>query len=114
MTRLALLALAALAAAPLVSCRHRVVVVEHDVAYSSGPRDEMVVGEQPPAAKDEVVPAAPSAGHVWVAGYWTHRYNGWVWVAGCHVLRPRVHAVWVSGHWARHARGWVWVHGRWA
>src|SRR6185295_17710946 len=78
MTRAMLLALAALSALPLVSCARRVVVVEHDVAYSYGPREEMVVSEPPPAPQKEVIPAAPSANHVWVSGYWTHAYNGWV------------------------------------
>ena len=114
MTRTMLLALAALGALPLVSCARRVVVVEHDVAYSYGPREEMVVSEQPPAPQKEVLPAAPSPDHVWVSGYWTHAYNGWVWVPGCHILRPRLHAVWVSGHWDRHARGWIWIHGHWS
>ena len=113
-TRAILLILAALGAVPLVSCRHRVVVVEHDVAYASGPREEMVVAVPPPAPEKEVVPAAPSTSHVWVSGYWTYRYNGWVWIPGCHILRPRLHAVWVAGRWERHARGWVWIHGRWS
>jgi hypothetical protein len=111
MIRTLLLVLGALS---LVSCSRRIVVVEHDVAYSAGPREEMVVAERPPAPEKEVIPAAPSRDHVWIAGYWTYAYNGWVWVAGCHILRPRLHAVWVSGHWDRHPRGWIWVHGRWS
>jgi len=114
MMRALLLSLAALAALSQGACRPRVVVVEHDVAYSAGSRDEMVVAHEPPAPQKEVVPAAPSRDHVWVSGYWTYAYNGWVWVAGCHILRPRLHAVWVAGHWARHPRGWIWIHGRWS
>lgn len=109
MGRLLLVAVAALAA---VSCRPRVVVVEHDVAYAEGPRSEVVVAEEAPAMRVEVVPAAPSASHVWIAGYWNWR-GSWVWVAGRHVVRPRAHAVWVGGRWSRHPRGWVWVHGHW-
>ena len=114
MMRALLLTLSAFAALSQMSCRHRVVVVEHDVAYASGPREEVVATEAPPAPQKEVIPAAPSPNHVWVAGYWTYRYSGWVWVAGCHILRPRPQAVWVAGHWERHPRGWVWVYGRWA
>jgi hypothetical protein len=114
MTRAMLLALAAVGALPLASCRPHVVVVEHDVAYSSGPREEMVVTERPPALEQEAIPAAPTPDHVWVSGYWTYAYNGWVWVSGCHTLRPRLHAIWVPGTWERHPRGWIWIHGRWA
>ena len=114
MMRALLLTLAALGALTQVCCRHRVVVVEHDAAYSAGSRDELIVADAPPAAQKEVVPAAPSPDYVWVSGYWTRCYNGWVWMPGCHVLRPRHHAVWVSGYWERHPRGWVWVYGRWA
>ena len=103
-----------LAALSLASCRHAFVVVEHDVACSDGPREEMVVPVPPPALEKEVIPVAPSPDHVWVTGYWTYAYNGWVWVAGCHILRPRLHAVWVPGRWERHVRGWVWIHGRWS
>ena len=106
--------LISLAALSLASCRHAFVVVEHDVAYSDGPREEMVVQVPPPAPATEAVPAAPSPEHVWVAGYWTYAYNGWVWVAGCHILRPRLHAVWIPGRWEHHARGWVWIYGRWS
>jgi YXWGXW repeat-containing protein len=114
MTRSMLLALAVLGAVSLVSCRHRVVVVEHDVAASSDPRGELVVADPPPALQAEDRPAAPSSNHVWVTGYWTHCYNGWVWVGGCYALRPRLQAVWVAGYWERHPRGWVWIHGHWA
>jgi hypothetical protein len=111
--RFALAVLALIAAAPLASCRHRVVVVEHDVAYTAGPREEVVVAEAAPAPRVEVIPVAPSVEHVWIAGYWSWHGGSWVWVAGRYVLRPRPAAVWVAGHWARHPRGWVWVHGCW-
>ena len=107
-----LLALAILVVLFLVSCGAPAVVVQHDVAGTT--RDEMVVSEQPPAPEKEVIPASPSSNHLWVEGYWTHCYNGWVWVPGFHALRPRQHAVWVAGYWERHPRGWVWIHGRWS
>ena len=47
--RIALAVLVLIAAAPLASCRHRVVVVEHDVAYTAGPREEVVASEAAPA-----------------------------------------------------------------
>ena len=111
--RFALAVLALIAVAPLASCRPRVVVVEHDVAYTAGPRVEVVVAEAAPAPRDEVIPVAPSTGHVWIAGYWSRHGGSWVWVTGRYVVRPRPAAVWVPGHWDRHPRGWVWVHGCW-
>jgi len=114
MTRVTLLALAFLWGLSLVSCRPHWVIVEHDVASAAGPHEEKVVGDEPPAPNTEVVPAPPSPNHVWVEGYWTHCYNGWVWMPGCYALRPRLHAVWVSGYWERHPRGWVWIYGRWS
>jgi len=68
----------------------------------------------PPAPIVEVRTVAPSAGHVWIAGY--HRWDGaaYVWVPGRWALPPRPHAVWVAGHWAHHrANGYYWVEGRW-
>ena len=112
MTSSTLLAPAILVVLFLVSCGAPVIVVQHDVAGSAW--NEMVVSEQPPAPEKEAIPAAPSPDHLWVEGYWTHCYNGWVWVPGCHVLRPREHTVWVSGYWERHPRGWIWIHGHWS
>ena len=108
-----LLALIVVGSAPLASCVRRRVIIEHDVTYTSGPREEVIVAEQPPAPQVEVVPAAPSVEHIWVAGYWMHRGGSWEWVSGRYVLRPHRAAVWVPGHWERHPRGWVWVYGRW-
>lgn len=114
MTRIMLLVLALAAAGSIPSCRVRHVVVEHDVTYTSGAREEIIVTEAPPAARVEVIPVAPSANHLWVGGYWARSGNGWVWVEGRYVVRPRAHAVWVPGHWERHPRGWIWVYGHWA
>ena len=114
MLRRVLFALAVVAGVSVVSCRvHRVVVV-HDAEYSSGPREEVIVTEQAPATRVEVIPVAPSPNHVWIGGYWSHHGGSWVWVDGRYVVRPRPHAVWVPGHWERHPRGWLWVYGRWA
>src|SRR6185436_15924720 len=84
MTRAMLRTLAVLGGLCLVSCRPHWVVVEHDVASTAGSREERVVADDPPAPQKEAVPAAPSPNHVWVEGYWTHCYNGWVWMPGCH------------------------------
>jgi hypothetical protein len=109
MSRIVLLGLLLGAASLATSCRRVVIVHEVD-----GPGEEAETAQSaPPAAKVEVVPAAPSVSHVWIPGYWSWRTGAWVWIAGCHVVRPRPAAVWVPGHYARHAHGWVWTRGHW-
>src|SRR5256885_16853973 len=77
------------------------------------PSGEMVVVEAPPSPRHEVIGIAPSASHVWVQGYWSHRHGRWVWVPGHWELRPRATATWVPGHWDQTSRGWVWTPGHW-
>ena len=113
MTRAMLPILAVLAAGSMISCGLPPVVVEHDVVSVSDSRGEIVTADRPPAPQPEPIPAAPSSDHIWAEGYWTRCYNGWVWMPGCHVVRPRAAAVWISGYWDRHPRGWVWIYGRW-
>lgn len=68
---------------------------------------------QAPAPQLEVVTAAPSANHVFVAGRWGWRGRAWVWLPGTWVVGRANHA-WVAGHWAQRGRRHVWVEGRWA
>ena len=60
----------------------------------------------PPAAKAETKGKAPSAGAVWVAGFWDLRGDpnsaaraGWVWLPGRWIDPPVPHARWDPGHW---------------
>jgi WXXGXW repeat (2 copies) len=74
-------------------------------------RDEVVVEQEPPAIREEIITVAPSPGHVWVRGHW--RWEGaWVWAPGSWQA-PRAGYRWVHGEWRRHPRGWAWVEGRW-
>lgn len=74
---------------------------------------DVVVRVAPPAAVVERPGRAPSANHVWVAGY--HRWDGraYVWVPGRYEVPPRPHAHWVAHHWVHRDGGWVLVEGHW-
>jgi hypothetical protein len=76
------------------------------------PTGAVVVGQAPPAPREEVVVEAPSPRHVWVPGYWAW-HDGWFWEPGRWVLRPHPAAVWVPGRWDHRGRGWVWSSGHW-
>jgi WXXGXW repeat (2 copies) len=78
-----------------------------------GPRGRVYVRVAPPRARVEARPAAPSARHVWIAGF--HRWDGkaYVWVPGRWELGPRPGAVWVPGHWKNTSHGWEWIEGHW-
>jgi hypothetical protein len=95
---LALLALGCYADAPLGG---------EAVVYGEAPPPE------PPALQAEVVTAAPSPSHFWVAGHWAWSTNGYAWVAGHWVARPSATAVWVAPHWDVRGRHHIWVNGFW-
>ncbi|MDA8172979.1 MAG: hypothetical protein M0018_00145 [Nitrospiraceae bacterium] len=67
----------------------------------------------PPAARVEVVGAAPYPGAVWVGGFWAWSYGRYVWRPGHWARRPWPRAVWVPGHWRETPRGWRWRGGHW-
>ncbi len=73
----------------------------------------IIVNQQPPVAKVEVVTAAPGDQYFWIPGYWKWQQNAWVWVPGQWIARPHPTAVWEPGSWAWRPTGWVWRPGRW-
>lgn len=75
-------------------------------------QEVVIVKEQPPVAKVEVITPAPSEDYHWIPGYWAWQ-NGWVWVPGQWVASPHPTAVWEPGVWAWRPTGWVWRPGRW-
>lgn len=107
----AVLALAA--AASLSSCVVRARRVHEGTVVHTEPQAEVVVTEEPPPARVEVIPAAPSVNHVWVGGYWTREGSAWVWMPGVYVVRPVHRTHWEPGHWVVRGRNWVWVPGHW-
>jgi hypothetical protein len=82
------------------------------VAPMRAPAQPYYVPGPPPAERQEVVPARPGPGWVWVRGHWAWR-GRWVWIRGHWARVPRAGAVWVPGHWVRRAGGWVWIEGHW-
>jgi WXXGXW repeat (2 copies) len=97
--------LAAFLATGCYTGRERVVV--------TAPPGEVIVTQEPPQPRVEVIGVAPTTAHVWVRGYWVYRNGRWVWIAGHWELRPRPGALWVAGHWDRTSRGWAWTPGHW-
>ena len=88
---------------PPATVQHERVVVHEPVT----------VPEAPPSPRSEITTAAPSSQHVWVPGYWSRRYDDWVWRSGHWELRPYPDAQWVPGRWVATSDGWRWSDGHW-
>jgi hypothetical protein len=75
----------------------------------------VVVTEAPPPPQTEVEGNPPAESDVWVAGYWTHVDDRWVWMPGHWEARPHANAMWVPGHWDQNpdTKGYVWTPGYW-
>ena len=71
-----------------------------------------LVYEDPPPPRVVVRPAVPTAGYVWVDGYWTWNRGSWAWRNG-YWTAPRVGYVHVQPRWAREGRGWRQQEGGW-
>lgn len=68
------------------------------VVQSASVAPPIVVDTPPPPPRTEAPPPAPSAGAVWVPGYWS-------WNNGQYE--------WMSGHWEISQAGYSWVPHRW-
>jgi hypothetical protein len=73
-------------------------------------RPAVVVYEEPPAPRNEVVRV--KAGHVWVQGRWEWQNSRWVWKNG-YFVRARTNYSWEVGRWEQRGNQWHWVEGRW-
>jgi len=71
-----------------------------------------LVYEDPPPPRVVVRPAVPSAGYVWVDGYWTWNRGSWSWRNG-YWTAPRTGYVHVQPRWTREGRGWRQQEGGW-
>jgi hypothetical protein len=71
------------------------------------------VRSAPPEPVVEVVTVSPSAGYVWIPGYYRWDDGRYYWVRGRWEHAPRGRVVWVPGRWAHNRHGWYWVNGRW-
>lgn len=77
------------------------------------PVQEIVVATPPPAPIEEVRPASPFVGALWIPGFWHWQGMRHVWVAGRWSAPPAGH-VWEADRWD-HRRDNQWVHrpGHW-
>jgi len=72
----------------------------------------VIVENEPPAPKLELIPKEPGAGYIWIRGHWA--WTGtWTWEEGYWVQRPAPDIQWMDGFWARHGKGWIWIAGHW-
>jgi hypothetical protein len=76
------------------------------------PQTVVVAPSAPPPVPVEVIPVAPDPYYVWTPGYYSWN-DGWIWIRGRYVARPRPTAIWVGGHWARHGHSYIWIGGGW-
>jgi WXXGXW repeat (2 copies) len=67
-----------------------------------------------PPRQQEVITAAPSFEHVWVAGGWERTPESWTWSPGRWVKPPLANAYWVPGYWQHNSGQFVWQTGHWA
>ncbi|MFI5378617.1 MAG: hypothetical protein ACHRHE_04915 [Tepidisphaerales bacterium] len=102
------LALAGAAIMPLgfAGCAHH----HHDAVVVSG---EVIVTEEPPVERVEVIGVAPARDYVWAKGCWVRAGSRWDWREGHWERRPHAAAEWEHSHWERRGGGWVLVEGRW-
>ena len=73
----------------------------------------IVVKEQPPVERIEVIGAPPEQGRVWIPGHWARREGEWTWIAGHWGRPPHPAGIWEPGHWAWRPFGWTWRPGHW-
>jgi hypothetical protein len=73
-----------------------------------------------PIAKSETKGPAPSAGAIWLAGFWDfqgHQYTaprgGWVWIPGRWLTPPFRGASYEPAHWGWSDEWWSWIPGHW-
>jgi hypothetical protein len=74
---------------------------------------EFVVTKAPPPFRVETVPARPSAGHVWVPGFWAWESDAYVWMPGAWMAPPEPAAVWVIPRFEQRSGVSVYISGYW-
>lgn len=83
------------------------------VVYTRPAAGVVYVSERPPAARVEVIPAAPGAGFVWIRGYWGHRGSSYAWVPGRWERPAEGRHAWVPERWVHDRNGWYLQEGHW-
>ncbi len=80
--------------------------------YDGDGQGEMLVESEPPPPQEEVRPAVPYEGAVWVEGYWHWNGARYLWFPG-RWERPRAGYLWVPHHWIRAGAHWHYSPGPW-
>jgi hypothetical protein len=79
--------------------------------------DTTVVVDSPPPAPtsqpQELVPAQPSPGSIWIAGHYSYTGSGYVWEPGRWEMPPAGAQRWMPPAWVRQGNGYVYVRGHW-
>ena len=101
--------LAVLCAAPVAA--HAGLDIGINIGIPAG-QGEVIIRDEPPAPREEIIGRPPAPGYVWIHGHWQRHHERWEWISG-HWEAPREHMVWVEGHWDHRHGGFVWVEGRW-
>ena len=89
--------------------------VVNNYRYGTARPSAMFVANAPPAAKDEVRPAAPSGDHVWIKGHWEWSVSEetWIWAVGFWAVPPDEGATWVDPEYGDNNGDWMYVPGHW-
>jgi hypothetical protein len=83
------------------------------IASPSSAQISVYIGTAPPAVVYEEPGPLPSAGFVWIEGYWApagHRYK---WVRGRWERPPFEGAYWTHPHYDHYREGWQLHEGHW-
>jgi hypothetical protein len=73
----------------------------------------VTIGTPPPPLRYEAPPPMPSAGYVWVDGYWVPEEGRWVWHHGEWRRPPYSGAYWAHPHYDHYEDGWHVHDGYW-
>jgi hypothetical protein len=73
-----------------------------------------IVQQAPPPAIVEIQPPPPSAGSVWIDGYWNWDSQRYSWQAGRYAVPPQPDMVWVAPRYTADAHGNRYAQGQWS
>ena len=80
---------------------------------ANGAEVALSVNVAPPPLPVYEQPPLPSAGYIWVPGYWSYGPEGYFWVPGTWVLSPDPDLVWTPGYWGFSDGAYLWYPGYW-
>ena len=84
------------------------------IASPSSAQISVYIGTPPPAVVYEEPGPPPSAGFVWIEGYWAPARHHYKWVRGHWEHPPFEGACWTHPHYDHYREGWEWHEGHWA